>query len=180
MLEFKINGETYTEKEFQKDIVRMFDSLRTRDYEGESRCCCIYVKCKTCPLRDICIKREGFKYYSFETIEKVYRWAKEHPIVTNIDKLVEMFGFDGICYNFSKNQLKIVYQGISRIFTCDDDDICDISEWFEKEYKEPKKECLNLESLSIIMMILRQNMKFLIQKVSLSFSITQWLTIDQF
>lgn len=135
------NGEVYTEEQFKKDFIRMMDSVRFEDSISMHTTTCSGVICENCYIARSCShKITDIGSTSYKVIEDVYNWSQEHPIVTNRDKLKEVFGFDKICCNFSKNQLKIVYQGISRIFTCDDDDIWDISEWFEEEYKEPKKD----------------------------------------
>lgn len=49
MIEFKINGKTYTDEHYKKDYVRMMDSLRkgTEDI-GEKNC--KSVLCEKCPL----------------------------------------------------------------------------------------------------------------------------------
>lgn len=78
--------------QYQKDLVRMWDSLRT-DYKGSHNCCPIL--CEQCPLNKGACSGDGFTHTIFnaeKAIEIVTQWAKEHPIVTNEDKFKEVWG----------------------------------------------------------------------------------------
>lgn len=67
-----IDKETY-----EKELVRMWDSLRDDDYKGETDC--FRVKCKECPLYSFCNGIAGEDIYStFDIIETVEKWSKEH------------------------------------------------------------------------------------------------------
>lgn len=121
-----VNGNEYMEKQFQKDLIRMFDTYRkyNRDYMGDSSC--TGVECIDCPLRvrdessdELCIAKKG---RTFEAIGFVYEWALKHPVTTNADKLKEIFGDDV----FNYIHLRVFHE-----------------DWFEEEYKEPKGENKN-------------------------------------
>ena len=83
-----INDEEYTESQFEKDIVRMFDKYRYADSEHMGENSCKDVVCENCPLDGCCGER----------IRIVYNWAKVHPVITNKDMLKKTFGKDVIHY----------------------------------------------------------------------------------
>lgn len=119
MIKIIIEGEEYTEKQYQKDLIRLFDSLREKDNENRGELNCNGFYCSDCPLQNICFNSGwGYTYISYDYIEAVYKWSKEHPIKTNRDVLKKTFDND-IC---------------TRIFELD---------WFDQEYKEPKGENKN-------------------------------------
>ena len=66
-----------TKEEYEKNEIRMFDSIRT-EHKGENGC--LGVDCNDCPMRKI-VCGTG-QILPFETIEIVENLAKEHPIVT--------------------------------------------------------------------------------------------------
>lgn len=119
MIEFNINGETYTEKEFQRDLKRYFDTLNE-----DLSPCKFYEDCKRCMFSkyELCgksyVNSKPIKN-SFEIIEKVYNWAQEHPVITNKDMLKKTFGKDVIHYIEARPYKE---------------------EWLDEEYKEPSKE----------------------------------------
>lgn len=124
MIEIKVDGNTYTEKEFQRDLKRYLDTLN----EDLSPCkfkqdCekCMFSKYELCAK--YYVNSRPIKY-SFEIIEKVYRWAKAHPIVTNRDKLIKTFGNKN--FNFILSSLR-------------NDMIDEYGVWLREEYQEPKK-----------------------------------------
>lgn len=84
-----LDKETY-----KKELVRMWDSLRT-NCKGLNNCNC--VNCEKCPLSEL----EGCQYVGndFERIEIVERWSKEHPKKYKVSK----FEFD-----FLEENLKCV------------------------------------------------------------------------
>ena len=107
-----VNGEEYTEDQFKRDIARMFDVyLKNSD--------CNDVFCWHCPLHDeLCntpCRTAKVKY--FDLIKFVYKWAQEHPVLTNGDMLKKTFGDDWIHIGTSFGQ-----------------------DWLDKEYKKPKEE----------------------------------------
>lgn len=60
-----------TKEEYKSEIVRMWDSLRD-EHKGEYSC--YGVDCEFCPLGRRCDR-----IFSFEMIEVVEKWSKEHP-----------------------------------------------------------------------------------------------------
>ena len=65
-------------EEYEKELVRMWDSLRSDEYKGKNICDGIF--CEDCPLSEInngggCM--EPMKV--FEIIKIVEKWSKEHP-----------------------------------------------------------------------------------------------------
>ena len=64
------------ESEFKENLMMMFDGLRTNEHKGVESC--KGVICDECPLNGCCYGLETFLVY--ETIEKVEKWSKEHPI----------------------------------------------------------------------------------------------------
>lgn len=75
-----------TKEEYKKNIVRMFDSIRSSKKGEES---CIGVMCENCPLNELeCYAGDAMfrAYEAIDIIEVVEKWTREHPIVTNSDK----------------------------------------------------------------------------------------------
>ena len=72
-----LDKETY-----KKELIRMWDSLRT-NCKGLNNCNC--VDCEKCPLSEL----EGCQYVGndFERIEIVERWSKEHPKKYKVSQL---------------------------------------------------------------------------------------------
>ena len=117
-----IDDKEYTEDQFQRDLVRMFDTYRDSDWMGSPSC--YGVDCGDCPLGDktntaVC---SVTKAKAFDLIKSVHDWAKEKPIITNFDKLKETFGKDVVHYIESRPYKE---------------------KWLDEEYKEPKGESKN-------------------------------------
>lgn len=106
-----------TKEEYKKNLIRMFDSLRTKN-KGEENC--DGISCSNCPFNRKVCNTGKLIFYSFKAIEKaieiVENWAKEHPIVTNADKFREVFGFEY-------------------------DDVCDVNRFWNAEYKGKTEGC---------------------------------------
>lgn len=125
--------EMMTNEEYQKNLVRMYDSLRT-EHKGAKNC--MGVSCDNCPFKGkVCNTCE--KYFRvYEAIEIVEQWVKEHPIVTNADKFYEMFGIDPppirSCINFKECEDCEYYDGIE----CDAD-----NRFWDAEYKGQTDGC---------------------------------------
>lgn len=79
--------------EYQRNLVRMWNSLRTTGIGEKS---CVGVKCDKCPFNDtVCIDNRGSSLFNMVTaIEIVNQWAKEHPIMTMKNKYKEVFGVE--------------------------------------------------------------------------------------
>lgn len=120
-----------TKEEYEKNVIRMFDSIRT-EHKGESGCS--GVNCDDCPMYKVACNTTQIRLLEAEAIETVENWAKQHPIVTNADKFREVFGFDmTICWDneFPCNECQF----------CDRNGTCNSKEKFwNAEYKEQTKE----------------------------------------
>ena len=76
---------------YKREIVRMWDSLRSDEYKGNETC--RGVKCKACPLRYV--SREGndsfnayeIIEYAHKMIEAIEKWSKEHPQKHKVSQL---------------------------------------------------------------------------------------------
>lgn len=80
-----------TKEEYQRDLIRMFDSLRN-ECKGKKNCGGI--NCRDCPFdRKVC-NADIETFHAHEAIEIVENWAKEHPVKTNADKFIEVFGVE--------------------------------------------------------------------------------------
>lgn len=111
-----IDGKEYTEDQFKSDMVRMFDTYRDSDSKNMGKATCGGVTCYYCPLYlEECNAKRAV---SFEIIKCVYDWAQKHPLQTNADKLIVVFGKDYGALIASK-----MSQGWQS--------------WLEEEYKEP-------------------------------------------
>lgn len=103
-----------TKEEYQKELVRMFDSLRDDKFKGETHC--KGIKCIYCPLyHKACQVVDGEVYGFFNALEIIEKWSREHPI-TNADKFREVFGFEY-------------------------DDVCDVNRFWNAEYKGKTEGC---------------------------------------
>ena len=126
--------------EYQKNLIRMWDSLR-KDCKGKERC--NGVACDDCPLNVVC-KGEGIQTRMFnieKATEIVTQWAKEHPVITNEDKYKEVFGVEP--KNESGQYVCPRYAGFFKgeIDNCALIDGCIrcTKDFWQSEYKEPKK-----------------------------------------
>lgn len=73
-----------TKEKYQKELVRMWDSLRIDIFKG--RTSCDGVRCDKCPLKGCCRTID-----SFETIDRVEKWSKEHPQKVKKERFFESF-----------------------------------------------------------------------------------------
>lgn len=78
-----------TREEYKKTYIRMMDSNRIYCKGSHS---CDGVSCGKCPLHSLCEETESDSFHSFEIIEAVEQWGKDHPVTTNGDKFMEVFG----------------------------------------------------------------------------------------
>ena len=125
MIKIIIDGEEYTEEQYKKDLIRLFDYVRKKDSENRGELNCDDVYCCDCPLKNVCFYSGwGPTYISYDYIDAVYKWSKKHPIKTNKDKIKEVFGIDELeflCNTNEENKMN----------------------WLNKEYEEPKGENKN-------------------------------------
>lgn len=71
------------EETYRKEIVRMWDTIRTDEHAGERSC--KGVRCGDCPLytkNDICNNIDAFEF-----IKVIEEWSKEHPQKHKVSKL---------------------------------------------------------------------------------------------
>lgn len=121
-----------TKEEYKRDLIRMFDSLRD-EYKGEERC--VGLNCLSCPFNKKVCDKGKILIHSFEAIEIVENWAKEHPIKTNLEKFKEVFGTEPTTYTCVNPKAK----------KCSDckyfySDKCEVrNRFWYSEYVEPRK-----------------------------------------
>lgn len=79
-----------TKEEYKENIIRMWDSLRSK-YKGEN--CCAGIICTDCPFNEkVCSAGTAIRN-AYEAIDLVENWAKENQVKTNSQKFEEVFGF---------------------------------------------------------------------------------------
>lgn len=125
--------------EYQKNLVRVWDSLRT---ENKGSYSCNLVECAECPFyKTVCSNMKlGILFNAEKAIEIVNDWAKEHPIVTMADKYKEVFGVEP--KNERGEYVCPAWAGFG-LDICDKNAICSKGcneNFWNSEYKEPKKE----------------------------------------
>ena len=128
--------------QYQKDLVRMWDSLRTEN-KGASNCGSVL--CAKCPFyRVVCTSDcyTGVSFNAEKAIEIANGWAKEHPFVTNEQKYKEDWGVE------PRNEKGVLccpkYMGLLKdLSKCHpisgECEACK-EEFWGSEYVEPKKE----------------------------------------
>lgn len=117
-----------SKEEYQKNLRRMFDSLRT-EHKGEDNCA--GVKCAECPFKEVSCSLGASNFYLFETMEIVENWSKEHPVMTNADKFRELFGVQppiNACVNNNIDCENCGYYSDGR---------CNVHSFWDKEYVWP-------------------------------------------
>ena len=126
--------------QYQKDFVRMLDSMRDTSKGAIS---CIGVdadKCEKCLLADMCDNE--ILYNAEKIIEIVNSWAKEHPLVTMADKYKEVFGVEPV---HTESEIKVYLcpklAGLGADIKCTVQTCgkCNQDFW-GAEYKPPKRE----------------------------------------
>lgn len=104
-------------EEYKKEIVRMWDSLRT---ENKGEYSCYGVDCEFCPLGRRCDR-----IFSFEMIEAVEKWSKENP-----PKTPKKFKVSRMEYDLLQTTIHFG-STIDKFY-----DFCTLSGLFEKGYFE--------------------------------------------
>lgn len=129
-----------TKEEYKKNLIRYFNSLR--DNRKSVMIFCDDIICSECMFSELChdFERPGMQPHqmfkaSFEVIELLEKWAKEHPAITNKEKIEELFG------------VKIDPKhgcppGVGR---CGDSDCEECRKWWSDKYEEPKVDRKNTE-----------------------------------
>ena len=81
-----------TNEEYLAAAQRYFDWVRDRgDYTPSHETDCSYVSCTGCMYHG---SNSCPELHTFEMLEKLEEWVKEHPMVTYADKYKEVFGVD--------------------------------------------------------------------------------------
>ena len=80
-----------TKEEYQKTLIRIWDSVRDDNFKGESGCG--GVGCYRCPIGSMC--SSAMHYH--EAVEFVEKWSKEHPIKTNGVEFLKVFPDAVVC-----------------------------------------------------------------------------------
>lgn len=75
-----------SKEEYQKTLVRMWDSIRDDEHKGELSC--LGLRCGNCPLSYVGCG--AIKHYA-DVVEFVEKWAKEHPIETNGSRFLKNY-----------------------------------------------------------------------------------------
>lgn len=128
-----------TKEEYQKTLIRMWDSVRDDTYKGNPNC--DGVDCQNCPTTSVCGSGVAGGY---DMVEFVEEWAEEHPIKTNREVFMEAVQekFGGTL-NSTKLQTLLDVYGCALFnaeCTTDNCKTCDLSKVWDKEYKEVSKD----------------------------------------
>lgn len=114
------------------------EAMKTR-----KRMCDYYSKCKDCPLfmLDSCLSTLE-EVNELDEYEKILEeWAKEHPVVTNADKLVEAIKNTYGGTKLNKKQVRMCVKAVVGLnVDCNTTHCSECMKWWDKEYKEPEKE----------------------------------------
>lgn len=119
-----------TKEEYQKTIVRMWDSIRGDNSRGAVDC--DGVLCIECPMceRDVC---NLSKYNAYDMIAIVEEWGKEHPIKTNGIKFLETYPNANVCGYRDSGKILYIRLDNSKPSNADDNRIEVPAEWWNKE-----------------------------------------------
>ena len=106
-----------------------------------NRMCDYYKNCDGCPLADApfgCMSRMAEVETADQYERTLEEWAKEHPVMTNADKYIEVmkntFGED-VDKTVIRESCIGNFLGIECIKHCSE-----CYKWWDEEYKEPEKE----------------------------------------
>ena len=113
-----------------------------------SRMCDYYKKCDGCPLGGVpfgCISGMAEVETADEYERILEEWAREHPVMTNIDKYIEVMKntFGGTKFDKDVVHIKVCPQCVGKEIDSNECARIRCSEcykWWNEEYKEPEKE----------------------------------------
>ena len=144
--EIKVNGNIYTNAQYQKDLVRYFDAIRDKDHQGDKKCAgvkcneCIFLANKKLKKDDACT---GIgPVFSMENVIRIYEWAKAHPVITNRDKLKEVFNVELTKeYELFLSYMRPTPNPYGDPFYYFGEEWINksIEEWLDEEWKDPKQ-----------------------------------------
>ena len=130
-----------TKEEYQRDYIRMMDSLRVEGSTYKGKLGCEGVDCKDCPFGDNGYCRSGDGSKVFEFIEIVEKWSKEHPIVTMRDKFIEVWGVEPKNPTIHYQLCPLLFGLEKEHHDCDESNCIECKDNFwNSEYKSPVKE----------------------------------------
>ena len=118
-----------TKEEFNKQTKRYFDSINPERGEVTDDASCSGVGCS------VCVFNHGYggccgPSSIFEVMEKFEKWVKEHPQITNKDKMEQVFGI-----KIDPKHVCPPGKEMCGSSTCEE-----CRKWWNKEYKEPNGE----------------------------------------
>lgn len=121
-----------TKEEYQKTLVRMWDSVRD-NYDDMGKPSCAGVSCRKCPLylnNDVC---ESKIYNAYDIISIVEKWGKEHPIKTNGSIYLKAFPNSDVCGYEDNGKILFIRLDNSKPSNADGNMIKVPAEWWNKE-----------------------------------------------
>ena len=116
-----------SKEEYQKTLIRMWDSLRDKKHKGEFDCA--GVNCGSCPINFGC----GSVMRYSDVIEFVEKWGKEHPIKTNGSEFLKTHPNTDVCGYKDNGKILFIRLDNSKPSNADDNMIEVPAEWWNKE-----------------------------------------------
>ena len=108
------------------------------------RICDYYEDCDDCPIGGFSPNCVGglLKVENTDSCERILEeWVKEHPVMTNADKFIEVLKniFGGAKLN--KKQVRMCVKAVVGLnVDCNTTHCSECMKWWDEEYKEPAKE----------------------------------------
>lgn len=118
-----------SKEEYQKTLIRMWDSLRHKDFKGETDC--NGVLCKDCPFTNHVYSCSNYNLY--DMISVVEEWGKEHPIKTNGSKFLEVYPNANVSGYKNNGKILFIRLDNSKPSNADGNMIKVPAEWWNKE-----------------------------------------------
>lgn len=109
-----------------------------------NRMCDCYKNCDECPLGGVpfgCVSGMAEVETADEYERILEEWAREHPVMTNAEKYIEVIKnvFGGAKLN--KKQVRMCVKAIVGLnVDCNTTHCSECMKWWDKEYEEPVKE----------------------------------------
>ena len=121
-----------TNEEYLATLERYFDSLRNKKISPLNADDCDGVSCLDCMFHGNKLECPSIK--AFESLEALYKWSLEHPVVTFAKKYEEIFGID------PTEHCPMDFIGMPSVNECEGLRCADCKPlYWNKEYKEPTK-----------------------------------------
>lgn len=126
-----------TKEEYQKILIRMWDSMRDND-DGMGRPDCDGVPCCKCPMHrngaDICGAKTS--YNAYEIISIVEKWGEEHPIETNGSRFLKNYPTANVSGYKDNGKILFIRLDNSKPSNADGNCIKVPAEWWNKEVEQ--------------------------------------------